>query len=491
MEIGIYGKLPSHGDFLRRRVSDEFVSRWDPWLQQSIAASRRMLGERWLDTYLTSPVWRFACSAGVLGDAGVAGILIPSVDRVGRYFPLSIVWEIPEHISLCWAAVQTRWFEETEAHVVQMLEREDIDFEAFDAGLMSLGELLAPVLDPMPVSLPAGAVLPVMSPARAAWRLPLGHPRNLSHLFAEMLHQHLQGALQPLSLWWTEGSELVEPSCLMTAGLPHVEAFAAFLDGAWAESGWHSVPGTALGADYLEEPLSQASEPQLQVHSAAFSDCGRVRSSNQDAFIERLDIGLWAVADGMGGHQGGDLASRAVCDALADLTPADTLPNMVTAVRERLQQVNTHLRGIHPGASGEAQCGTTVVAMLARRTRVAILWAGDSRAYRLRGVRLEQLTRDHGDGEDQMTSGGGQASFVITRAVGCSEVLELDLHRDSVQQGDRFLLCSDGLTHELSDGRIEELMRGGSSSECVSALVQAALAAGGSDNVTALVVDAF
>ncbi len=95
MVVGLYGKLPTHGDFLRRRVADDFVDAWDPWLQHCIADSRAALGEQWLETYLTSPVWRFALGAHVCGAATVAGIIVPSVDRVGRYFPLTLVWPVP------------------------------------------------------------------------------------------------------------------------------------------------------------------------------------------------------------------------------------------------------------------------------------------------------------------------------------------------------------------------------------------------------------
>jgi type VI secretion system protein ImpM len=84
MQVGFYGKLPSHGDFLRRRVSDAFVDAWDAWLRECLAASRTALGARWLDVYLTSPAWRFACAAGACGPAPVIGVLAPSVDQAGR-----------------------------------------------------------------------------------------------------------------------------------------------------------------------------------------------------------------------------------------------------------------------------------------------------------------------------------------------------------------------------------------------------------------------
>src|SRR5215470_14234575 len=94
MSVGFYGKLPSHGDFISRSVADAFIDRWDAWLQAGMAQSRQDLGNDWLDLFLTSPVWRFALERGVIGGNAFAGILLPSVDRVGRYFPLTVVAEL-------------------------------------------------------------------------------------------------------------------------------------------------------------------------------------------------------------------------------------------------------------------------------------------------------------------------------------------------------------------------------------------------------------
>src|SRR5690606_10627892 len=94
-EPGFYGKLPSRGDFVSRRLAQDFVGHWDAWLQQGLAASQAALGERWLDVYLTSPIWRFAVAPGLIAEAGYVGVLVPSVDRVGRYFPLTAALALP------------------------------------------------------------------------------------------------------------------------------------------------------------------------------------------------------------------------------------------------------------------------------------------------------------------------------------------------------------------------------------------------------------
>src|SRR5690606_39018525 len=98
-EPGFYGKLPSRGDFVSRRLPQPFVATWDAWLQQGIAASQAALGQRWLDVYLTSPIWRFALAPQVCGGAAYIGVLVPSVDRVGRYFPLTAALALPKGVA--------------------------------------------------------------------------------------------------------------------------------------------------------------------------------------------------------------------------------------------------------------------------------------------------------------------------------------------------------------------------------------------------------
>jgi type VI secretion system ImpM family protein len=130
--VGFYGKLPSHGDFLRRRASDSFVTGWDAWLQAGMTASRSALGDAWLDTYLTSPVWRFACESGACGSTSVVGVLVPSIDRVGRYFPLTVVAELPVDVSVVTVATRgVPFFEAAERLLIETLAAETVNFERF------------------------------------------------------------------------------------------------------------------------------------------------------------------------------------------------------------------------------------------------------------------------------------------------------------------------------------------------------------------------
>jgi type VI secretion system protein ImpM len=489
MEVGLFGKLPSHGDFLRRRASDAFVDAWDAWLQACMAASRAGLGERWLGVYLTSPAWRFVCAPGTCGQAPVIGLMVPSVDRVGRYFPLTLVAELPPDASLIAAARESApFFESAERLLIETLAAEPVDFERFDECVIALGEVLGPAGLPPPVVFDAAAGAILGGDGTTGWQLPIGAPEHLAPAFEQLLLQHLSAVYHPLALWWTEGSSLVEPSCLIARGLPPPDAFGALLDGAWAQHRWRSIPVLVNASAAADDTLVDEATP-WRVRSAAASDVGLVREVNQDAFVERVEVGLWAVADGLGGHRDGEIASRMVCDALADFAPGSSFDETVDAACDRLQQVNQHLLRSATRSLVASRSASTVVVLLVRGTRCAVLWAGDSRAYRWRAGELEQLTRDHSPGQGAAPE-GRQESSCVTRAVGVEPELELDLRRDDVRAGDRFLLCSDGLTRTVPATQIRSWMEHGDIRAAVDGLVRASLDAGAPDNVTVLIAEA-
>ncbi|WP_277183830.1 protein phosphatase 2C domain-containing protein [Caballeronia sp. BR00000012568055] len=227
--------------------------------------------------------------------------------------------------------------------------------------------------------------------------------------------------------------------------------------------------------------------------SAARTDTGCVRQINEDAILDAPDRGLWAVADGMGGHAVGDLASRMVIESLAGMTSHSA----IAYARAQLLDVNTQLRA-EALRRQVSRIGSTVVLLAARDGACVYLWAGDSRIYLLRRGRLTQLTRDHSHVEElkargQLTAEEAlhhPAQHLITRAVGALDVLELDEDSVDLRDGDTFLLCSDGLSNELSEEEMADELAEPDCQLAAQRLLEIALSRGGRDNISVIVARA-
>ena len=231
------------------------------------------------------------------------------------------------------------------------------------------------------------------------------------------------------------------------------------------------------------------------LRSAQRSHVGNVRQVNEDSVLARPDLGIWAVADGLGGHQCGDTASRMVVEALAEITPAADLDGLLAIVRDRLTQVNDRLTQGMTGLPGSTP-GSTVASLLVLGTSAAVLWAGDSRVYLLRDGTLRRLSRDHSQAEELVQSGlldrdqvvGHPASSMLTRAVGAVGELELEHVVIEVFSGDYFLLCSDGLYNEVSEAQIERLLAENDCESAADALLQRALSGEARDNISLIAI---
>jgi PPM family protein phosphatase len=234
--------------------------------------------------------------------------------------------------------------------------------------------------------------------------------------------------------------------------------------------------------------------------AAALSDLGHKRTSNEDAYGYSVERGVYVVCDGMGGAAAGEVASSLAVDELIRLLAGDSRPDPPVAEAERAiaaanQAIFSRSRRNHK-LSG---MGTTMVLLVTEERRGWLLNVGDSRGYRLRGQQLEQITVDHSHVEEQVRLGRmSQAEAdrsplrnVITRALGTQEQVTPDVFELEAQPGDLFLLCSDGLTRELSDPLLESLLRLDLPLDQLCArLVSAANKAGGQDNITCLLVRA-
>lgn len=244
--------------------------------------------------------------------------------------------------------------------------------------------------------------------------------------------------------------------------------------------------------------MSVSTSRNGRFRSEASTHVGAVRNHNEDQFVNRPDLGLWAVADGAGGHDAGDVASARIAELLGTIPANLSASQILAEVRNRLTQAHADLRQEAARRGPHAMVASTVVVLLARDAHFACLWAGDSRAYLMRNGKLAQVTRDHSLLQELLDAGaiteeqaiGHPQSNVITRAVGAdAEMLDLDKVTGQILPGDRFLLCSDGLCKTLDEAEIAEILGGDGEIEAPQRLIQAALDQQVGDNVTAVAIE--
>lgn len=221
---------------------------------------------------------------------------------------------------------------------------------------------------------------------------------------------------------------------------------------------------------------------------------GRVRSENEDCFMANTAAGLWAVADGMGGHEAGQLASATVIQALGDIAGAGSAAELLSECESRIVAANAAV--VRLGAERGALVGSTLAVLLAHRSDYACIWSGDSRIYRIRAGATALITRDHTEVQDLIDRGvltvaearNWPRRNVITRAIGAASAPELEIEHGLLASGDVFVLCSDGLTTHVTDSEIGAAALAGPPQQASEALVNLALDRGGTDNVTVIVV---
>lgn len=236
-----------------------------------------------------------------------------------------------------------------------------------------------------------------------------------------------------------------------------------------------------------------------EARSWAQTHPGMVRSHNEDSYLCRPDLGVWAVADGAGGHQSGEVASGMIASALGGLRADMTAGETLAEIRLAISATHSALQVCAEARGGDAIIASTVVILVLRDGHFACLWAGDSRAYLLRDGELIQISHDHSLVQEMVDAGGLAAADaerhpranIITRAVGAGpDRLELDKVIGETRPGDRFLLCSDGLSKTLPEAELTSLLAAPDGVAAAELLIAAALARRVNDNVTAVVVEA-
>ena len=232
----------------------------------------------------------------------------------------------------------------------------------------------------------------------------------------------------------------------------------------------------------------------FRIESFGKTHQGCVRSQNQDSLCAREALGLWAVADGMGGHEGGEWASAKLVEKLDALELPTDFDAACEAVADAIRAANRAI--LVEARRRDRQMGTTIVLLLVQGQRYAIHWVGDSRAYRLRDGALEQLSRDHSQVQEMVARGLLSAAdavnhpmgHILSRAVGVRDEVAIDTVTGEVQPGDVYLLCSDGLHGYVAEKDIARLLARGSPRRASEELVELTLANGAPDNVTVVAV---
>ena len=233
----------------------------------------------------------------------------------------------------------------------------------------------------------------------------------------------------------------------------------------------------------------------MVVECVSQTHVGLRRKVNEDSMLVRTERGLWAVADGMGGHDAGDVASAMVTDALLRLPIVYGLDQLVEAAIDALRGANRELIALAASNGSQRTIGSTVVGLAIAGGRYRCFWAGDSRAYLIRGGQIARLTRDHSLVQDLVDAGmlspqeaeNHPNSSVITRAVGVVEELKVDTVSGEARPGDLFLLATDGLTRMVEDSELAVELSARRPAEAAEALIETVLSRGAPDNVTIII----
>jgi serine/threonine protein phosphatase PrpC len=234
---------------------------------------------------------------------------------------------------------------------------------------------------------------------------------------------------------------------------------------------------------------------KLKFETGATSHVGRVRTNNEDSFVARPEVGVWAVADGVGGYEAGEVASGMVAEALATVGKSASHGELMSRFEAKVEAAHAQIRAYSDENEGRMM-GTTVAGLVIKETTGSCLWAGDSRVYRVRNGIIQQISRDHSEVQELLDRGAiGQEEAktwprknVITRAVGIFDAPNLEVRTGEVAPGDLFVLCTDGLTNHVLDDEIAAYANGQKAQRACDSLVDLTLQRGATDNVTVVMV---
>ncbi len=234
---------------------------------------------------------------------------------------------------------------------------------------------------------------------------------------------------------------------------------------------------------------------ESRFETGAATHVGKLRERNEDNYLARPDVGIWTVADGMGGHAAGDFASATLVEELRTIDQPSSASELLVLCEERVLKANARLRRIARDRGG-AIMGSTIAALLVYEQHFACLWSGDSRIYMVRDGQIRQISRDHTEVEELIAEGvldekeakSWPRRNVVTQAIGIDDDPKLEMRSGMLEPDDVFVLCSDGLTLHVEDGEILDHVQAGPPQAACDKLIALTLDRGAEDNVTVIVV---
>lgn len=230
LQPGFYGKIPSHGDFVRHHLPRSFIDPWDTWLQTALHQSKSTLGGSWLDAYLTSPIYRYILTPGICGNHQWMGLIMPSVDSIGRYFPFTVSIPVSSPANSFHAIQQYQdWFTRAEEIIRKSLE-DNFDYEQFIKDVDSLSIPAKDQAETDVFELPGtltGEPLLIQHELSVDEDLTVDYPNLMDEILRETCFAY--------SIWLTNGSDEVAPNLIVSQGLPLSQYFSCFFTGNWKQ----------------------------------------------------------------------------------------------------------------------------------------------------------------------------------------------------------------------------------------------------------------
>ncbi len=437
--IGFFGKLPTHGDFVSSGLGPKFQAFLDTWLQAGMQAAQLAMDGVWEQYFRSMSPWRFVIERGIWGDITVAGVIAPSLDRVGRSFPLVIAAQIhdyaddPQRLYFDHA-----WFTAAEG-IAETAGKRDFEIGRFTESVRRLRS-------PRPIEPDDG--------------------------------DDLRRSLGRSVLWWRIDVEDRQPKGFRTPGAPKPEDFSRLV----SEGATRAVnePSPISRTPAVTQTPSAGGKATIALNYGGATHAGTRLSQNADALLMRNDPDIAALSDGLGDSGAAVEAARLTLQILGNIPAQEDIAALVQETKGKLGHAHGLLQSSAQNAAAAPRMAS-LVTLLRHGDNLAVVWVGDARCYILRHGTMRCLTRDH-------VEIGLRRS--LARAVGMSGSLRPDLISDVIQPHDRLLLCSGPLVRSVPERNIAEILSSTDIDRASEVLVQEALIAGCRENVSAIVVHA-